>query len=107
MCRVTWITSKSHGVMGAARSLRTHDRRADERPVIDQPIFVKIPAASPPAIHARPVDELEPYLVGEHVADGVEIAGVEAVDVSGEKRALGLRQGGNGEIIGLLRQLTQ
>ena len=40
-----------------------------------------------PAVHACPVDEIEPHLVGQHIAYGVEVAGVETIDVGGEQRA--------------------
>jgi hypothetical protein len=45
----------------------------------------------------RLVDEFEPDLAGEHVPDGLEIAGIEAVNIGLEQRALG--QDGQGTII--------
>jgi hypothetical protein len=65
-------------------------------PTVDETVVVKILADLVPAIHPTSVDELEPYLVGKHITDGVEVARVEAVDVGGQKRALGLGQDGNG-----------
>ncbi len=59
------------------------------------------------SVHPGLGDEIEPHFFGEHVAHGVEIAGVEAVDIGGEQRALAGRQVAGWERVGLLRQLAQ
>jgi hypothetical protein len=41
------------------------------------------------------------------LADGIEIARIEAVDISGQEQAFGLGQGGDGQILGLLGDLAQ
>jgi hypothetical protein len=57
------------------------------------------------ALHAG--DDVEPHLVGEHVADGIEVARVEAVDIGREQRTIGFGEDGKRMIVGFLRQLAQ
>jgi hypothetical protein len=64
-------------------------------PIVDVRVVVKVSRNLAPALHATPVDEFQPHLIGQHVADGVEVARVEAVDIFGQQRALGLGQDGD------------
>src|SRR5207249_2389320 len=57
-------------------------------PIVDIGVIVKIPPDLALTVHACPVDELQPYFIGQHVADGVEVARVEAVDVFGQQQTL-------------------
>ena len=60
------------------------------------------------AVQPRPGDQIEPHLVGEHVADGVEVARVEAVDIGGEAATRsGSARTGQGTVLRLLRQLAK
>src|SRR6266446_7925081 len=76
-------------------------------PIRDAGIVAKVVADVAAAAQSQLGDEVEPHVVGEHVADGVEVAGVEAIDISGETRALSFRQGGNRHVVGLLRDLAK
>jgi hypothetical protein len=83
------------------------DQARSKMPILDQGIVVKVLAHLVAAIHSRPCDELEPHLVGEHVAYGVEVARVEPLHIGREERAFGLRRSGHWCILGLLRQRPQ
>src|SRR5262245_25151268 len=60
-----------------------------EMPVADAGIIAEIARHLDLAAHARLVDEIEPDVVGDHGADGVEIAGIEMRDIGGKLRPFG------------------
>jgi hypothetical protein len=70
-------------------------------PIVDVSVVVKVPPNLAAALHASPVDELQSHLLGQHVADGVEVTRVEAVDVFGQQRAFRRGQGGEWQVLGL------
>ena len=53
-------------------------------PVPDQAIVMKVSTHFPPTGHSLPGDEIEPHFISEHVAYGVEVACIEAVDINGK-----------------------
>ena len=53
-------------------------------PVLQPGIVVEIRGNFASALPSQLGNEFEPHLLGEHVAYGVEVARVEALDVSGE-----------------------
>src|SRR6266478_8006684 len=83
-----------------------HESR-NKTPIRDAGIVAKVVADFAAATQAKLGDEVEPHVVGEHVADGVKVAGVEAIDISGETRALSFSQGGNRRVVGLLGDLAK
>jgi hypothetical protein len=64
----------------------------NEVPVVNEGVVVEVCADLGSAAQATPVHEVEPNVVGEHVADRVEVACVEALNVEALPRlsALGL-----------------
>jgi hypothetical protein len=58
-------------------------------------------------MHPTLVEEIKLDLLGEHVSDGIEVARIEARNVSGEERALGFSQSGKTNVVGLPRQFAK
>src|SRR5260221_7655045 len=83
------------------------DQPRHEVPIGYRAVIGEVAADLVAAVSLRTGDEIEPHLIGEHVAYGIEIARVETVDIGGEKRALGFRQYRERMIVGLLRQRAQ
>src|SRR5580700_5873371 len=80
---VSW---RSRGIAGIAYQDRwpSVDESRNEQPIVRQRVIAEIFTDRALAIHTGLVDQFEPHFVGEHVADRVEIAGVEAVDVGSQ-----------------------
>src|SRR5262245_32948992 len=76
-------------------------------PILQSGIVIEVCSNFASTLLLQLGDEFEPHLLGEHVAYRIEVARVEALDVSGEKRALGFRQNGAGKFVGLLCQLAK
>ena len=79
--------SRIVGIADQHRGTAIDDPR-HEPPEIRLGIAVEIGADLALALEPQPVDELEPYILGQHVADAIEIARVEALDIRGEPRTL-------------------
>src|SRR5262249_10339669 len=78
-----------------------------EIPVLEPGIVVEIRSNLRPTLLLKLRNEVEPHLIGEHVAYGIEVARVEVLDISGEQRALGFSQNGWRNVVGLPCQLAQ
>jgi hypothetical protein len=68
---------------------------------------MKVPADLPSAARAKPVHQVEPDVVGTHVAYRVEVARVEALNVGSKARALRLHLHGKTKVVRLPRQLAE
>src|SRR6516162_4116090 len=79
----------------------------NEIPVLEPGIVVEVRSDLRPTLLLKLSNEVEPHLIGEHVAYGIEVARVEALDISGEQRALGFSQNGQRNVVGLPCQLAQ
>lgn len=90
------VDGRSRGIAGIAYQDRgtSVDESRNQLPVLHERVVAKIFADLGLAVHTGLVDQFEAHLVGEHVADCIEIAGIETVDVGVEQRALGLGQDG-------------
>ena len=91
----------------AGYAVVTFDQAGHETPVAGAGIIAKIPGDLGLAADARPVDEIEPDVVGDHGADGVEIARIEMRDIGGELRPLGVRKGRLQRLLRFGRDLAQ
>src|SRR5262245_51184086 len=56
----------------------------NEMPVLEPGIVVEIRSHLGPTLPLKLRNEVEPHLIGEHVAYGIEVARIEALDISGE-----------------------
>ena len=74
--RAGWVARIAHEKRGPP----VHQRRA-QSPVRNPIVVVKVSADLAPPVQATLVDEFQPHLVGEQVADGVEVARIETIDV--------------------------
>src|SRR5262249_18522423 len=79
----------------------------NEMPVLEPGIVIEIVSHLGPTLPLKLCNKLEPHLIGEHVAYGIKIARVEALDISGKQRALGFCQNGWRNVVGLPCQLAQ
>jgi hypothetical protein len=79
----------------------------NEIPVVNEGVLVEVRADLPADARAKPVHYVEPAVVGKHVADRVEVACVEALDVGKQARALRLGQHRNTKMLRLPRQLAK
>src|SRR5262245_39682794 len=79
--RAQWIAWIAHEERRASVN-----QPGDKMPIVDISVVVKVPPNLAPALHASPVDELQSHLIGQHVADGIEVTRVETVDVLGQQR---------------------
>ena len=59
------------------------------------------------AVQARPVDEIEPHIVRNHGADGVEIPRIEVRDIGAKAIAIGLRNCWKRRIVRFVSQFAQ
>src|SRR6516162_4042678 len=57
----------------------------NEIPVLEPGIVVEVRSDLRPTLLLKLSNEVEPHLIGEHVAYGIEVARVEALDISGEQ----------------------
>src|SRR5262249_56813338 len=76
-------------------------------PVLEPSIVVEVRSDLGSTLLLQLRNEVEPHLIGKHVADGIKVARVEALDISGEQRALGFTQNGQRNVVGLPCQLAQ
>src|SRR5262249_35288896 len=88
------------------RRLPVHKSR-DKPPVISSRIVAEVSRSLLAAPQSGPRDNLELHVLGEHFANAVEVARIEAVDVSRETRTLGLRHERRRTVVGFARQLAQ
>src|SRR5215475_1115450 len=103
------IGRRSGGIVG----IENKDRRStihqsrNAVPVAHLRVSAEVLTHVAAAPEAKPVDKIEANILGQHVADAVEIAGIEPVDVGHEAGPLGLSQGWRWTIVAFLCQLTQ
>src|SRR6266436_4969364 len=64
----------------------------NEMPILKPGIVVEVRSDLRPTLLLQLRNEVEPHFIGEHVAYSIEVARVEALDISGEQRALGFCQ---------------
>jgi hypothetical protein len=79
----------------------------NEMPVVNERVLMNVPLDLPSAPPAKSVHQVEPDIVGKHVADRVEVARVEALNVGSQPRTLRLRQHGRRTVVRLPRQLAK
>ena len=83
------------------------DEAGDELPVLVPGVVVEVGADLCPPVQPGSRDEVEAHVVGEHVADRVEVAGIETVDIAGEAAAFRLGEHRQRMVVGFARELAE
>src|SRR5215510_9718174 len=102
-----------HRASGLVLGIDHEDRRTsvheprDTPPVGRARISMKVVADLGLSPRAQPIDQVEPNVVGQHVAYGIEVSCVEARGILEEACALERRQYGRWDGIGFARQFAQ
>src|SRR5262245_42771384 len=83
------------------------DGASDDPPIRVQGVSVEVFGHLAAALPLQPIHEVEPNIVSQHVAYGIEVSRVETRRILEEACALGRRQRGRWDGIGFARQFAQ
>src|SRR5262245_7832371 len=102
ICRCSFVASLEYEECRAA----VHGASNDP-PIRVQGVAVEVFGHLAAALSLQPIHEVQPNIVSQHVAYGIEVSRVEARRILEEARAFGRRQRGWWDGIGLARQFAQ